>query len=38
MFKNDLINKEINKKFNLKNDKPFLAHITLCRIKNIDKK
>ncbi|WP_024788231.1 MULTISPECIES: RNA 2',3'-cyclic phosphodiesterase [unclassified Lebetimonas] len=35
---NDSINREINKKFNLKNDKPFLAHITLCRIKNIKDK
>ncbi|WP_457560623.1 RNA 2',3'-cyclic phosphodiesterase [Caminibacter sp.] len=33
------INEEINKKFNLTNDKPFKPHITLCRIKNIkDKK
>jgi len=31
----DSINKEINEKFNLQNDKPFLPHITLCRIKNI---
>jgi len=35
----DKINKEINKKFNLTNDKPFKPHITLCRIKHIkDKK
>jgi 2'-5' RNA ligase len=34
----DSINKEINEKFNLKNDKPFLPHITLCRIKNIKDK
>jgi len=32
---NDLINHEINEKFNLKNDKPFIPHITLCRIKSI---
>ncbi len=33
------VNKEINEKFNLINDKPFKPHITLCRIKNIkDKK
>ncbi len=31
----DSINKEINKKFNLKNDKPFVPHITLCRIKEL---
>jgi len=31
----DLINSEINKNFNLKNDKPFIPHITLCRIKSI---
>jgi len=31
----DSLNKEINKKFNLKNDKPFVPHITLCRIKNL---
>jgi len=31
----DEINKEINKKFNLQNDKPFRAHVTLCRIKEI---
>ncbi len=31
----DSINKEINEKFNLKNDKPFVPHITLCRIKNL---
>jgi len=35
----DEINKEINEKFGLKNDKPFKPHVTLCRIKNIkDKK
>jgi len=35
----DRVNKEINKKFNLINDKPFKPHITLCRIKKIkDKK
>jgi len=34
----DLINSEINKKFNLKNDKPFIPHITLCRIKSIKDK
>jgi 2'-5' RNA ligase len=32
------INQQINKKFNLTNDKPFLPHITLCRIKNIKDK
>jgi len=32
---NDNINKQINEKFNLKNDKPFIPHITLCRIKNL---
>ena len=31
----DVINKEINEKFNLKNDKPFVPHITLCRIKEL---
>ena len=31
------VNEEINKKFNLKNDKPFLPHITLCRIKSLNK-
>ena len=31
----DSINRQINKKFNLKNDKPFKPHVTLCRIKNI---
>ncbi len=31
----DSINKEINEKFNLKNDKPFIPHITLCRIKEL---
>ena len=31
----DSINKEINEKFNLKNDKPFVPHITLCRIKDL---
>ena len=31
----DSINKEINEKFNLKNDKPFVPHITLCRIKEL---
>ena len=35
---NDLINHEINEKFNLKNDKPFIPHITLCRIKSIKNK
>jgi 2'-5' RNA ligase len=34
----DSINKEINENFNLTNDKPFLPHITLCRIKNIKDK
>ena len=35
----DEINKQINQKFALSNDKPFIPHITLCRIKNIkDKK
>jgi 2'-5' RNA ligase len=34
----DLINRQINEKFNLKNDKPFRAHVTLCRIKNIKDK
>ena len=35
----DDINKQINEKFHLKNDKPFKPHITLCRIKDIkDKK
>jgi len=29
------VNKEINEKFNLKNEKPFIPHITLCRIKNL---
>ncbi|NPA11222.1 MAG: RNA 2',3'-cyclic phosphodiesterase [Epsilonproteobacteria bacterium] len=33
----DAINKQINEKFNLKNDKPFKPHITLCRIKKMDK-
>jgi len=32
---NDTINKQINEKFNLTNDKPFRAHVTLCRIKDI---
>ncbi|WP_456479718.1 RNA 2',3'-cyclic phosphodiesterase [Nautilia sp.] len=31
----DDINRQINEKFGLKNDKPFKPHITLCRIKNI---
>ena len=31
----DSLNKEINKRFNLKNDRPFVPHITLCRIKNL---
>jgi len=31
----DSINKQINEKFNLKNDKPFIPHITLCRIKEL---
>ncbi len=31
----DSINKQINEKFNLKNDKPFVSHITLCRIKDL---
>ena len=31
----DNINKQINEKFNLKNDKPFVPHITLCRIKEL---
>ncbi|AZV47430.1 RNA 2',3'-cyclic phosphodiesterase [Nautilia sp. PV-1] len=35
----DDINRQINEKFGLTNDKPFKPHITLCRIKNIkDKK
>ena len=34
----DSINKQINEKFNLKNDKPFVPHITLCRIKSIKDK
>ena len=32
------INEEINKRFDLKNDKPFKPHVTLCRIKNINDK
>jgi len=35
---NDFINRQINEKFNLKNDKPFVPHITLCRIKSIKDK
>ena len=31
----DSINQQINEKFNLKNDKPFVPHITLCRIKEL---
>lgn len=31
----DSINREINEKFNLNNDKPFVPHITLCRIKEL---
>jgi len=31
----DSINRQINEKFNLKNDKPFVPHITLCRIKEL---
>ncbi len=31
----DSINRQINEKFNLKNDKPFVPHITLCRIKDL---
>ena len=31
----DSINREINEKFKLKNDKPFVPHITLCRIKEL---
>ena len=31
----DSINKQINEKFNLKNDKPFVPHITLCRVKEL---
>ena len=31
----DSINKQINEKFNLKNDRPFVPHITLCRIKEL---
>ncbi|NPA11210.1 MAG: RNA 2',3'-cyclic phosphodiesterase [Epsilonproteobacteria bacterium] len=31
----DEINRKINEKFGLTNDKPFKPHITLCRIKNI---
>ena len=35
----DDVNKQINEKFSLTNDKPFKPHITICRIKNIkDKK
>jgi 2'-5' RNA ligase len=34
----DIINKQINEKFDLKNDKPFKPHITLCRIKEIKDK
>jgi 2'-5' RNA ligase len=34
----DSINKKINEKFNLTNNKPFFPHITLCRIKNIKDK
>ena len=32
------INTQINEKFGLTNEKPFKAHITLCRIKNIKDK
>jgi 2'-5' RNA ligase len=32
------VNEEINKKFNMNDDKPFKPHITLCRIKNIKDK
>ncbi len=37
---NDLkeINEKINKEFNLSNDKSFIPHITLCRIKEINNK
>jgi len=31
----DNINKQINEKFGFKNDKPFVPHITLCRIKEL---
>ena len=31
----DNINRKINEKFNLKNDKPFVPHITICRIKEL---
>ena len=35
----DKVNKQINNYFDIKDDKPFKPHITLCRIKNIkDKK
>jgi len=34
----DSVNRKINEKFNLKNDKPFVPHITLCRIKSIKDK
>ncbi len=35
----DDINRQINEKFGLENDKPFKPHVTLCRIKSIkDKK
>jgi 2'-5' RNA ligase len=35
----DDINRQINEKFGLRNDKPFKPHVTLCRIKNVkDKK
>ncbi len=35
----DSINRQINEKFQLNNEKSFVPHVTLCRIKNIkDKK
>ena len=33
-----VINTQINQKLNLQNEKPFLPHVTLCRIKEFDKK
>ena len=32
----DAVNREINEKFGLKQDKPFVPHITLCRIKELN--
>ncbi|GAB6045820.1 RNA 2',3'-cyclic phosphodiesterase [Caminibacter profundus] len=31
----DSINRQINEKFGFKNEKPFIPHITLCRIKKL---